>query len=42
MGGAIPDSEGPLTKGRFPRPKHVVDTLEEMIGAFVQAVDGER
>jgi hypothetical protein len=31
-----------LTKGRFPGPKHVVDTPEAMIGAFVQTVDGER
>lgn len=42
MRGAIPDSDGPLTKGPFPEPKHVVDTSEEMIGTFVQAVDDER
>ena len=42
MGGAIPDSGGPSTKGRCPGPEHVVDTPEVMIGAFVEAVDGER
>jgi len=42
MRGAIPDSDGPLANGRFAGPKHVVDTLEEMLGTFVQAVDGER
>ena len=40
--GAIPDSDGPSTNGRFAGPEHVVDTPEAMIGAFVETVDGER
>ena len=40
--GAIPDSGGPSTNGRFPGPRHAVDTPEEMIDALVEAVDGDR
>ena len=42
MKGAILDSGGPSTSGRFAGPEHVVDTPEAMIGAFVQTVDGDR
>ena len=42
MKGAILDSGGPSTSGRFAGPEHVVDTPEAMIGAFVETVDGER
>ena len=42
MRGAIPDSDGPSTNGRFAGPEQVVDTSEAMIGAFVQAVDSVR
>ena len=28
-----------VREGRFPGPEHVVNASDEMIGAFVQAVD---
>ena len=40
--GAVPDSHGSSTNERFAGPEHVVDTPEAMIGAFVEAGDGER
>jgi len=30
-----------VREGRFPGPEHVVNASEEVIGAFVEAVDGD-